>query len=88
MRAYAYTIRPPTERASFREFAALCEAEPRLVALLVDVMRSQPTTGQFYRSVKPQLEQLVGWTAQVASLRNGEAYDTAYEVLYSMVVDP
>ena len=87
MRDYCYRLRPQDERASFREFAQLCEIEPALAELLLEVMRTQPTTDQFYGWVKPRLRNLTGWSARNPALRTSEAYDTVYELLYSMVYD-
>lgn len=87
MRDYSYKIRPEDERASFREFAQLAEIEPALAELLLEVMRTQPTTNAFYASVKPRLVNLAGWSARNPQLRTSEAYDVVYELLYSMVYD-
>jgi hypothetical protein len=85
---FCHRNRPPDERAAFRRFAELCQLEPRLTTLLLEVMAKQPTTWSWYRHVKPRLYALVGWEAERRELRTCEAYDVAYEVLYSMGFDP
>jgi hypothetical protein len=87
MRSYSYKLRPKDERDSFREYAQLCEIEPALAVLLLEVMRAQPTTDQFYDWVKPRLKHLAGWSARRPELQTCAAYDTVYELLYSMAYD-
>ena len=87
MRSFCYTARSEGERDSLREYALLCTREPGLVDLLLYAMRCQPTTVGFYREIKPRLMELVGREAKQPSLRNSQAYDCAYELLYSLVYD-
>jgi hypothetical protein len=88
MRGYMHQNRPQDERESFRHYAKLCESEPQLAPLLLEVMREQPTTVQFYRKIKPKLMKLAGWSAVNPGMKTSDAYDTVYEVLCSLVYDP
>lgn len=86
-REFCYRQRPQDEREAFREYAELCQREPRLTQLLINAMREQPTTSEFYRSFKPCLTKLAGWSAEHPELRNSHDYDVVYETVYSMVYD-
>ena len=84
--------RPDDERAAWLGYATLAALEPKLVPLLIDVMTRQPTTDEFYRSVKPVLLNLVGWgvigTNKPDALKTESAYSCVYTVLYSFMYDP
>jgi hypothetical protein len=87
VRAFAHRLRPADERESFRQFTTLVQDEPALVPLLIEVMRVQPTTSEFYLRFKPRVQCLAGWSARNPSLRTEQAYNTVYEVIYSFVFD-
>lgn len=75
------------ERACFRAYAELCKLEPRLVPLLIETMELQPHTWDFMRHLKPRLTKLVGHSVDHPVLGTSDAYDTVYEVLYSLCYD-
>jgi hypothetical protein len=41
--------------------------------------------GRFYDYYKPKIQSLVGWKATSSELRNEEAYDIVYEVIYELL---
>ena len=71
----------------------LTEREPRLVELLMDIKRvkDDKTKRSFcanrvwYQDFKPRLIEIVGWYSEKDDpmLRTQEAYDIAYDHLYS-----
>ena len=82
---YHTRARPDDERRAFRQYVELCTVEPELVRLLLDAMRDQPSTDEFYAKFKPRILGVAGYGARQASLKTHRAYDVVYEVIYSWV---
>ena len=77
-------------------FDRLVELEPRLKSLLQeaervvdDGVKSFCANRIYYSRFKPRIEQLVGWqlTEGPESLRSGNAYDAAVQVIYHKLPD-
>jgi hypothetical protein len=75
-------------------FSDMVKLEPHLAALkdktfvIWLAMRFSRTELQrrWYLEVKPQMCKLVGFSAAIPELKNGEAYDYCYQHLYSVLV--
>lgn len=80
--------RSARERAAFNRYFEAANLEPRLLPLLVQAMREQPTTSRFYENYKPHITRLAGWFAECVELRSESAYDDVYELIYSFCYDP
>lgn len=69
----------------------MAEIEPRLIDLFLDVQKASFVNWKaafcanavWYKKFKPRLERLVGFEAANKKLRTMQAYDCAYEKLYS-----
>ena len=78
-------------------FTQLCKLEPRLASLREQAKAVDGSGEHFcanmvwYRKLKPQLLELVGWEAEgkakTPELGSNDAYDAAYDLIYDELPD-